>query len=148
MFYSVDIEFSIDSAKLDGRQLDNLLEGLAAWHPAVGTSPYGKAEVTLSVLAEDVPQALATLRAVLFTLDVEAVRVEVVEERLADSRKGSEHVPDLVTPKEAGDVLGVTRPAVLGMIERGELPRIKIGERGTAIPLTAVKRLKDRRSSR
>lgn len=51
----------------------------------------------------------------------------LVQARLAGQRVVVDPLPDELTTSQAADLLGVTRPTVVAMVDRGELPARRIG---------------------
>jgi len=51
----------------------------------------------------------------------------LVQARLAGQRVVVDPLPDELTTGQAADLLGVTRPTVVAMIDRGQLPARRIG---------------------
>jgi len=140
--YTITAELTTRSAELDGQRLDHLLTELEPWHAAVGTSPYGYAEIRMSIAADDLLQALATARATLATTGEQMLRVDVIDEALGDAREGDDQIPALVDPPEAAEIIGVSRPTVLAMIERGELSHARVGQRGTVIARASAEKVR------
>lgn len=143
--FTVTAELNTPSADFDGTRFDRFLTALEPWHIAVGTSPYGNAEAVLTVPADDTMQAAAAALAFLRQTGEAILRLEVLSEDVADARAEDVEVPDLVDPAGAGEIIGVSRVAVIGMVERGELPAERFGQRGTAIARRNAERLRDRR---
>ena len=63
------------------------------------------------------------------SLDTETAErvLTLVQARLAGRRVVVEPLPDELTTGQAADLLGVTRPTVVAMVDRGELPARRIG---------------------
>lgn len=132
------ITVEIDERKLNEELAEELVEGLAHIHPAVGQSDRGWVSITVSLPAEHVSQAIAlALAAVEQVAGRGVVAVTGMTEEESDAREGWETLPELVSVTEAADALDVSRQAVLDRISRGTLPATKIG-RDYAIPRAAV----------
>ncbi len=86
------------------------------------------------------------MRGLLALTDERFLRVEALEASLADEREGDEAIPALVDPAEAAEILGVSRPTVLAMLERGELVHARIGQRGTVILRSSVEKAQEARA--
>lgn len=56
-------------------------------------------------------------------------------------RKGTQVEPRFLTPREAADRLRVSHDTITRMIDRGELPAIRLSRRIVRIPAPAVARL-------
>ncbi len=119
--------------------IDQVMDQLEPYHPAVGTSPRGYPDAQISLPAETLAQACTTAIAVVSAAygGAAAVACEILTEAEFDARQGWETVPDLVSVSEAAVLLGVTRQAVLQRIGTKSLPATKIG-RDYAIPRAAV----------
>ena len=146
--YTVTFETAERSDNLGGERLDALLRELEPWHVAVGTSPHGFVETRMTVPADDLLQAVAVARVAIASTGHSPTRVEVIEHDLGEAREEDERIPDLVDPPEAARIIGVSRPAVVGMIERGELVHAPLGQRATAILRSSAERLRDARAVR
>lgn len=146
--YTVTAELQDRSSDLVGDQLNALLLSLEPWHVAIGSSPYGHAELRITVPSHDLLQAIATARTILASTKAALVSLHVIEADTGERREQDESIPDIVDPQEAADIIGVSRPAVIGMLDRGELPFARVGQRGTVIPRSAAKRLRDTRAAR
>lgn len=120
--YNVTVELPI--RKLDGTSAEQLLEQFEDFHPAVSTSPLGWAEVTITVVAESMRQAIATALAV--AGDVVSVTAMTTAE--FDRRPvAAERMPELESVSERAQRLGITRQAVLQQLESGKLAGRKVG---------------------
>jgi excisionase family DNA binding protein len=118
---------------------EQLLEALADYSPAVGRSPFARTEVTVSLPATSLRQAVATALRVLGDAvePHQLLSLEVLTTADFDRRSGLIPVPDLVSVTEAAKALGVSRQAVLQRIESGSLPATRVG-RGWAISPDAL----------
>lgn len=85
--YRIEVEFAIKSAALEEDALDDLLDALAPWAVAVGTSEHGNACALLSADAPGMTGALAAANEVLDVAGIEVLRVEVAPQDLAESRE-------------------------------------------------------------
>lgn len=111
--------------ELDADHVDQLLDDLSDFHPAIARSPLGWLEVTLTVPAETPRQAVATGLAV---LGREPVSLTVMRTEEFDRRPvGVERVPDLLSVTEVAERLGVNRQAVLQQIDAGRLHAVRVG---------------------
>jgi excisionase family DNA binding protein len=105
-----------------------LIDRLADYHSATGRSPRGWVEVTITVPAESLRQAVSTALAVAEGAQVAPVLgVEVLPTAEFDARNGLAPMPELVSVTEAADLLGVSRQAVLQRLESGSLAGQKVG---------------------
>lgn len=127
------------AAALDAAAAEQLLDALPDHHAAVGRSPFGRAEVILTLPAESVRQAATTALALVADAGGDVIALEVLTTADFDRRLGVDvgHIPELVSVTEAAAALGVTRQAVLQRIESGSLPATRIGT-AWAVPRSAV----------
>ncbi len=104
-------------------KITDTLEGLTplGYSPAVGTSPSGRLDVTLSVPADSVYEA--TARGVVAAQQVAgaaAVRIEALDGDEHDAMQGFDQIPDLVSVSQAAEILQVSRQRVQQMIDAGQ----------------------------
>lgn len=124
---------------LDAGNAGHLLDVLADYHPAVGRSPFARTEVTITVPAESLRQAVTTALA-LITVAAgphDVVSLEVLTAADFDRRLGLAPIPELLSVAETAAELGVSRQAVQQRIDSGSLPATRIGSTW-AIPRAAV----------
>lgn len=114
---------------------EQLLDDFAAYHPAAGRSAHGRAELIITVPAENLDQATRTALALVAGRPV--VRLEVMATVEFDRIHGLPVLPELVSVTEAAELLGITRQAVLQRIDAGTLAASKVGTT-YAIPRTAI----------
>jgi excisionase family DNA binding protein len=133
----------------------DLVRALAGYAPSVGRGPRGRAEVRVTLPADDVVQATQTAVAVVAHALTSAghvtpvLGVEVLPADEHDRRASVDPVPTLVSVADAAAVLGVSRQAVQQRIESGSLPATRVG-RTYAIrrsDLTVTPRSAPRRAS-
>lgn len=131
------ITVELDTRDVD--QAEQLVTSLEQLHPAVSTSPRGWLEVTVTIPAEHVGQAVTlAIAAAEQAAGHPTVAVTAMTEEEADARQGFETLPDLVSVTEAAELLGVSRQAVLDRISRHTLPATKVGREYT-IPRSALR---------
>lgn len=122
------ITVELDARDVTEDQAEQLLTSLQQLHPAVGNSARGWLEVTITIPAEHVGQAVTlAIAAIEQAAGHPTIAVTAMTEEEADAREGFETLPDLVTVTEAAQILGVSRQAVLDRISRHTLPATKIG---------------------
>jgi excisionase family DNA binding protein len=132
------ITVELDARDITADHADQLVTSLEQLHPAVGNSPRGWLEVTITIPAEHVGQAVTlAIAAIEQAAGHPTIAVTAMTEEEADAREGWESLPDLVSVSEAAELLGVSRQAVLDRINRHTLPASKIG-RDYAIPRAAL----------
>lgn len=117
---------------------EDVVTALEGYHPAAGRSPFGRVEVTISLPAESLRQAVTTALSVIETstgLSVAAIEVLTTDD--FDRRNGLDPVPGLLSVSEAAAFLAVSRQRVLQLVDAGALPAVKIGKT-LALHRTAV----------
>lgn len=135
--YSITIEVD-DSAPFTGDDVDHITDELEAFEPALGNSMRGYRSVTLTTGGASLRQAFDTAIAVVeAALGAPAIVCEAMTEAEADIRQGWVEVPDLVSVKQAAELLGITRQRVLQRIGEHTLPGTQVG-REYVIPRAAV----------
>lgn len=134
--YNIRAETTIP---LDEKHTGVVLDALAAYHPAIGRSAFGRAEVIITVPAETVAQAAVTATAVLAAAiaPAELLGLEILTTADFDRRAGLEPVPELMSVTEAALALHISRQAVLQRIDAGTLAATRIGTTW-AIPAAVV----------
>jgi len=127
MEYNATIELPIRN--LTTEQAGDLVDAFIDFHPAVSTSPLGWAEVTVTVHAESLAQAVKVATLAASKLDVlELVSVTAMRTTEYDRRPvAAERLPELLSVTEVAERLGVSRQAVLQRLERGSLSGAKVG---------------------
>lgn len=123
--------------KADPQHATAILDQFADYHPAVARAESGRAELILTLPAENLQQATTTALALVKATGHRPVRLEVLTTEEFDRRAGLVPIPDLVSVTEAAELLGVTRQAVLQRIDAGSLPAKRIGN-GWAIARDSV----------
>ncbi|NNG20479.1 helix-turn-helix domain-containing protein [Naumannella sp. ID2617S] len=103
-------------------------ERLERYHPATGASADGHGQVTITLHAEDLGQAMDLAARLLASAgSPPALELEVLTTERFDARAGLIPVPELVSISEAATQLGISRQAVLQRIEAGRIPARKVG---------------------
>jgi excisionase family DNA binding protein len=141
-YYSTHIEF--DRRNLAPDDAERLVDTLAEWHAAVGTSPRGWVDVQLTIPADSLEGAVrlalaVTTPAIQATQSMQAqpLSITAMPEVEFDSRLGVTTMPDLVSVTDAAKALGVSRQRVLQMIDEGKLSSTRVGTT-LAIPALEV----------
>lgn len=111
--------------------VDALMDALADWHPAVGSSVRGFVEATITLPADTVRQA--TSAAALIAQDAagaaggETIALEVMPTAEFDARAGLAPWPEMLSVTQAAERLGVSAQAVRQRLESGSLAGTKVG---------------------
>jgi len=132
--YNASVELDVRAEALAEELGDQLLERFADHHAVATRSTLGRGELILSLPAEGLWQAIATVRALVAGLDVSAVTVEASDDF---DRRADVHVPALLSVTEVAERLGITRAGVQHRIDSGSLPAVRVGN-AWAIPAAAV----------
>ena len=109
--------------------IDDLMEALADYHPAVGDAPAcpGALNAVITLPAHTLAQAVSTASALAAQIG-DLVGIEVIPTRMWDRREGLK-IDDVefVGVSEAAIRLGITPQAVRDRITSGRLPGRKVG---------------------
>lgn len=126
--YAATIELN---SRATPARIDDTVKALEGFHPVAGPSPRGRVKVVISLPAAGLQQAVTlALALVERATGAAAGAVEVMTSEEFDSRAAAPpaaDLPALVSVTEAADMLGVTRQAVLQMIDRGKMPARQAG---------------------
>lgn len=121
--YLVRVE--LDSRNLSTEDVDAIHASLDDWKVSAAENLAGFIELTLTIPAERLRQAVDTA----LTLSAEfgyPTAVYGIDHALADRRDGLEQLPAVVSVPEAAEILKVTRQYVLQLISEGRLPATKV----------------------
>jgi excisionase family DNA binding protein len=129
------VELELDT-KPTAAAAEAALVAVEDFHPSASTSAAGLLEVTITLPAEGLRQAVAAALALVAPI-AGVVRVQALPEAVRDAREGWDVLDDLVSAPEAAEILGVSRQRILQLIGEGKLPGRRIG-REYAIPRAAV----------
>jgi hypothetical protein len=137
--YNATLTIRPHSPVEDDDAVDDLMNILAGYHPAIGDAPAapGAIEAVISLPAHTLAQAVTTATALAVQVgDLEGI--EVIPTHVWDRREGLK-VDDveLVSVTEAAARLGLTGQAVRDRIAAGTLPGRKIG-RNWLVPTAAL----------
>lgn len=122
--------------------VDDLMDQLASYHAAVGTSPRGWLEARLSLPAESLAQACTTAAAVVeAAAGAAAIACEVMLEAEHDAREGFTTEPEVLSSAEAAEVLGITRQRVAQLAAAGQLQEVEWSGRSRAFTASSVRAL-------
>lgn len=121
---------------------DELMDALASYSVAVGTSPRGWLEVRISLPAVSLAQAVSTALAVVESaVGVGAIACEVMDEEEFAAREGFEVVPDLLGVSEVAELLGVSRQRVDQLVHAGKIQAVPVGARARGYTRSSVEAL-------
>lgn len=141
--YNAAVE--VATKNTDEAYVDELMDQLAAYHVAIGTSPRGWVEARISVPAESLAQACATAAAVVETAaGAAAIASEVMTEDEFAAREGFTVEPELVSATQAAEILGVSRQRVAQLGAAGKLQAIAWKGRSRAFTRSSVEALANR----
>lgn len=124
--YAAHLEFQ--RTKIDLALVDKLMDELAAFHPAVGTSPHGLVDAQISVPGETFEQATTIALNAARATGLPIARVELITEEEFARRLEVPAMPDIIGASEAAELLGVSRQAVGKMHETGRLRGQLVGK--------------------
>ena len=124
---------------LDDDRMVELLEAFADYHPSMANGYRNRARITLTLLAENLRQAIST--ALALAESAGGSRPLYLEAMLTDefdTREGFTPVPALLSASDAGEYLGVSRVRVNQMIDEGRFPTAQKVGNTYVIPRDAV----------
>lgn len=125
--YNAAVEVATKGAAAE-HLADELMDSLASYSAAVGTSPRGWLEARISVPAETIVQASNTAIAVVEqATGSAAIAVEIMTEDEFAARQGFIVEPDIVNALEAGTILGVSATRVRQLAADGRLQEVSVG---------------------
>lgn len=130
--------------ELDTRaaDLDRVADALADYGVHAERTLQGRPEVTLTVPAETLRQAITTAMAVTTgETGFDVLAIEVMPTREHEERVGVPTIPELLSVTEAADELGVSPQAVRQRLDAGTVSGVKIGATW-AVPRAVVLKLK------
>lgn len=122
---SYNATMTLDRAHTGAAFADEVHGGeLDAFHAVTGTDDRGRAQVVITVTAENLSQAAITARNALSGFgDMIAFTVTTT----AEYDRIDETIPELITVSEAAAQLHITRQAVQHRIDHGTLPARQVG---------------------
>lgn len=132
--YNATVELALLADDITPQIGDELIERFIDWHPAIGVSTLGRAELIITLPAETFTQATSAVSALTTGLDVVRTIVETTKDF---DRRSMAEVPPLMSVSEVADTLGVTRTAVQKKINSGAIPAVRVGTTW-AVPAAAV----------
>lgn len=141
--YNAAVE--VDTKDVGEAYLDQIMDQLATFHVAIGTSPRGWLEARISLPAESLAQACATAATVVETAAGHAaIACEVMTEAEFDAREGFTTEPDVVSSVEAAEILGVSRQRVAQLADAGQLQEVPWSGRSRAFTKSSVEAIANR----
>lgn len=136
--YSAAVEVAVKNASAED-YADDLMDALAAYSAAVGTSPRGWLEVRLSVPAETLAQATNTAVAVVESAaGAGAIACEVMTEDEFAARQGFTVPAEIVSSAEAASILGISTTRVRQLAAEGRLQAVPYEGRSKAFTRSSV----------
>lgn len=139
--YVVEVQTTEHGPKPD--RADELMNALADYQPIIGTTVGRHVQITITVPATTLGQAVHTALAVIQRCATPTA-ITAVPEHDREAHQSWIELPELVSVSEAGKILGITRQAVLGLIDRGQLPGRHVNTKIVAIPAASVQARKVR----
>lgn len=120
--YSAHIEVGVANPSREA--ITQLLDALASYHAAVGTSPRGWLDAQIAVPGESIHQATTTALSVIQTAvgGAAIVGVTVMTGEEFNAREGFARVPPLLSATEAAQQLGVSAQRIRKMLEEHRFP--------------------------
>ena len=129
MDYNATLTIHVHKPAIESDDIDNLMEALADYHPAVGDAPAcpGAINAVITLPAHTLAQAVSTAAALAAQVG-DLVGIEVIPTRMWD-RRGGLKIDDVefVGVSEAAIRLGITPQAVRDRIASGRLSGRKVG---------------------
>lgn len=143
MEYNIRLDYDLPPTEESG---DALVSALEAFSPAAGPSETGSTDVWITVHAAGIRQAIATGLALSRTAsDASLLGFEVISTAEFDRRQLVTDVPKLIGSDEAGELLGISRQAILKKFAAGEIPGSRVGDRTVVFALQTIEKLAERR---
>ena len=135
--YNITLELPRQKPSLD--DVDELMDTFGEFHANIGTSRLGWTEVTITVPAESLRQALT----IALALAGDVVSVEGMTSAEFDKRPVSvDRMPGVLSVTEAAQRLGVSRQAIQQRIDAHTLPGFQVGKTW-AVMESAVQQLEN-----
>lgn len=143
--YNAAVEVDVTSGDPDA-----LMDALASYHPAVGTSPRGWVEARISVPAESLVQACVTAASLVETFTgAAAIACEVMTEDEFNARQGFISEPEIIGAGEAAAILGVSTERVRQLAVAHQIQSVPVsGRRGYVRSSVEALAAKDRPGGR
>lgn len=133
--YVVEIQTTEHAPSPD--RADELTNALIDYQPVVGTTVGRHLLITITVPATSLRQAVHTALALLERCATPTA-ITAIPEHDRPAHQAWVELPELVGATEAGRMLGITRQAVLGLVDRGQLPGRHVTTKLIAIPAASV----------
>lgn len=110
----------------DDDLVDEIIEDLHDTAPALAASADGWLEITITLPANSLQQALNMALARIQTHG-EPTMLTAMPESVRDAHEGIPEIPELLTMPQAAQILGVSRQAVVDMHTSGKLRAVQVG---------------------
>jgi excisionase family DNA binding protein len=144
--YNAIVELGVRADSTTEDQVDQLIEVLSHYAPAIGPSPRGWLEVTITLPAVNLEQAtmtaLAVVRAAAWA-GVEPIASQVLTTDEFDARVGMTPLPSLIGTAEAAEILEVSQQRVVQLVNAGQLSATRAG-RALALSRSEVEAFRQR----
>lgn len=127
--------------------IDQVMDTLADFSVAIGDADAAGSEITVTVPADDLEQAVRLALSLVRPLAT-PLAVDALPEEVRDAREGWTPVPDLVDVAGAAQILSMTPQWVRQLIDAGTLPATTAGTRATVLPRSAVEALAKARATK
>ncbi len=131
------VEVQTTEHKPSPDRAEELMSTLADYQPVVGTTVGRHVQITITVPATSLGQAVHTALAVIERCATPSA-ITAVPEQDREAHQRWVELPELVGVTEAGTILGISRQAVLGLVDRGQLPGRHVTTKIVAIPAASV----------
>lgn len=129
--YNAVAELDRPAKNVSDDEVDKLMDFASVYSPAVGASPHGRLEMTVTIPAMTLRQAVHTATALLedagAAIAAGVSSIEVMSTADFDDRVGMERLPSLIGSAEAAELLGVSRQRVAQLVDSGQLPAEPVG---------------------
>lgn len=122
--YNAHVEWA---APHDDGRVDDLVDALTDYHPAVGRSDLGHTEAIFTLPADTLRQAAGTALSIA-EAHGEVLVLEVLPTDEFDKRHGLVPMPALLSVPEVAEALKVSPQAVRQRVESGSIPATRVGK--------------------
>jgi hypothetical protein len=142
--YNVRLEYQMPPTEESG---DLLVDTFKTFHPSAGPVGNGNIDVWLTVNGVDAYYVVQIATALAGKVQRPLIALEVLPTADFDRREGLTPVPELIGADDAGEILGISRQAVLKRYATGNLPGHRIGDKVIAFVRRDVEAAAAKRSA-